>query len=140
MHHLPTEEPEGEADRFASEFLMPADEIVPELSNMTLQKAAALKLYWKTSMQSIIIRAKQLDKISTNSYEYLYRQLSERGYRKCEPVPLPAEEPEMLRELFGVYRKYGKRALPEIAESLGLLEDELRTDYWRGLLGLRLAV
>jgi Zn-dependent peptidase ImmA (M78 family)/transcriptional regulator with XRE-family HTH domain len=138
MHHLPTEDPEQEADRFASEFLMPADEIESELSNMTLQKAAALKTYWKTSMQSIIVRAYRLGKIELSSYEYLFRQITERGYRRCEPVPIPPEEPEMIRELFGVYSQSARRSLKEIAESLGMLEAEMRTDYWRGLFGLRL--
>lgn len=138
MHHLPTDEPEEEATSFASEFLMPADEIGPELSNLTLQKAAALKMYWKTSMQSIIVRAFELEKISERSYGYLFRQVSERGYRKCEPVPIPLEEPEMIRGLFAVYQRSYRGSFEDVAESLGMQEDELRSDYWRGLFGLRM--
>src|SRR5204862_198947 len=77
MHHMPTDEdPEDEANRFAAEFLMPAAEIAGELHNMTLPKAAALKQYWKVSMQSIIVRSRELGKISHNQYQYLFRQIS----------------------------------------------------------------
>jgi hypothetical protein len=79
-----------------------------------------------------------LETISHGKYEYLFRQLSAQGYRKCEPVPLPAEEAEMCRELFGVYYEAHARSFEGVAESLGMLEDELRSDYWRALFGLRL--
>jgi Zn-dependent peptidase ImmA (M78 family)/transcriptional regulator with XRE-family HTH domain len=138
MHHLPTDDPEEEANRFASEFLMPANEIGPELSDMTLQKAAALKGYWKTSMQSIIFRAHRLGKITQAKYEYLFKQLSALGYRKCEPVPFSPEDAGMFRDLFSVFRQAHAKNTRDIAESLGMLEDELLGEYWQALAGLRL--
>jgi Zn-dependent peptidase ImmA (M78 family)/transcriptional regulator with XRE-family HTH domain len=140
MHHMPSTGPEMDANLFASEFLMPAKEIVPELSDMTLQKAAALKAYWKTSMQSIIYRAKQLGKISTGRYEYLFRQMTALGYRKCEPLPMPPEEPQLLREIIQVHRNSHRRRVHDLSILMGMPEDEFRDTYWQSLSGLRLAI
>jgi Zn-dependent peptidase ImmA (M78 family)/transcriptional regulator with XRE-family HTH domain len=139
MHHQPTEgDIEDEASLFASEFLMPADEIGPDLRNLTLPKAAALKSYWKVSMQAIIRWAYSCRKINNNQYSYLFRQLSARGYRKCEPVPIPAEEPAMFSELLGYYRKSLGRTEEQLAEHIGELPESFRVNYSRNLAGFRL--
>ena len=107
---------------------------------MTLQKAVALKACWKVSMQAIIFWAHRLKKISDNQYQYLYRQLSAKGYRKCEPLPLPAEEPSLVREILDVHRNAHGRTVPELGEFLGMPEATFRSDYWRNLASLRLVV
>lgn len=138
MHHLPTDDPEVEANHFAAEFLMPSDEILPELRNLTLQKAAALKSYWRVSMQAIIRWAHFLGKITRNQYEYLFKQMGYLGYRMCEPVPLPAEQPALIHEMVKVHRKASGRAVRELSEELGLLEADFQSQYLNGHLGLRL--
>jgi Zn-dependent peptidase ImmA (M78 family) len=139
MHHQPTDgDIEDEASLFANEFLMPADEIGPDLRNMTLPKAAALKSYWKVSMQAIIRWSYQCGKISKNQYSYLFRQLSAKGYRKCEPVPIPPEEPAVFSELLGYYRKSLGRTEEQLADHIGELPDGFRTNYSRNLAGFRL--
>jgi Zn-dependent peptidase ImmA (M78 family)/transcriptional regulator with XRE-family HTH domain len=138
MHHMPTSDPEGEANRFASEFLMPAKEVKSELANMTLQKAAALKSHWKVSMQAIIYRARELGKITKEHYDYLIRQVYAKKYNKCEPVPIPVEEPALFRELVRVQQSAFRRTTKEVAEFLGELENNFRSDYWITLGGIRL--
>jgi Zn-dependent peptidase ImmA (M78 family) len=139
MHHVPTEgDPEVEANKFAAEFLMPADEIGPDLVNMTLPKAAALKSYWKVSMQAIIVRAHELKKMSDNQYQYLFRQLSARGYRTCEPNPIPAEEPEMFRELLEFHQKSLGRSKRDLGLFLGELEESFRAGYGNNFADFRL--
>jgi Zn-dependent peptidase ImmA (M78 family)/transcriptional regulator with XRE-family HTH domain len=141
MHHTLTgEDVEAEANRFAAEFLMPAEEIGPELHDMTLPKAAALKGYWKTSMQSIIVRSHQLDKISDNQYQYLFRQLSAKGYRTCEPVPIPPEEPTLFRDLLEFHRKSLGRDLEDLAQFLGELEHNFALYYGHNFSNFRLVV
>jgi Zn-dependent peptidase ImmA (M78 family) len=141
MHHLPTDEdPEVEANRFAAEFLMPADEIGPELYNMTLPKAAAMKSYWKVAMQAIIMRAYHLGKISEDQYQRLFRQLSAKGYRKCEPAPIPPEEPEMFRGLLDFYRKSLGHSTQELSLFLGELEESFRTLYGNNFANYRLVI
>lgn len=140
MHHLPTDDPEAEANRFASEFLMPAREIGPELSGLNLPKAAALKSYWKASMAAIIRRAFDLEKITERQYRFLNMELGKRGYRKCEPVPIPPEEPELFREVLDVYRKAHKQGPRELSDLLGMHEHQFRAEFWQGVAGVRLAV
>lgn len=99
LHHHPAEDFELEANQFASEFLMPADDIRKSLRNLDLPKAAALKGKWKVSMQAIIRRAYDLKVISENQYRYLNRDLSAKGYKKREPVLIPSERPKLLDAL-----------------------------------------
>lgn len=139
MHHLPTDDPESEADRFASEFLMPAREIGPELSRLTLQKAAALKCYWKVSMAAIIRRAFDLRRITERQYRYFNVEMSKRGYKKCEPAPIPAEEPSLFRAILEVHRNEYHRSPAELSDLLGMFEHQFRRDFWQAALGLRIA-
>lgn len=139
MHHLPTEHPEDEADAFAAEFLMPSREIAAELCNMTLQKAAALKSYWKVSMAAIIRHAYRLHKITERQYRYLNMELSKRGYKRCEPVPIPREEPELLRAVLDTYRHSYGHSVEQLSDLLHVSPERFRRDYWRGLSGLRIA-
>jgi Zn-dependent peptidase ImmA (M78 family)/transcriptional regulator with XRE-family HTH domain len=124
MHHVPTDgDREDEANRFASAFLMPSDDIEDDLGGLTLAKAASLKSYWKVSMQAIIMRARQLGKITAASHEYLFRQLTAKRYRACEPVPIPPEEPELFGALLDFHRKPLGRGDAELREYLGELAD-----------------
>jgi Zn-dependent peptidase ImmA (M78 family)/DNA-binding XRE family transcriptional regulator len=95
LHHRPAEDFEAEADEFASEFLMPEDDIIMSLRNMNLPKAAALKGKWKVSMQAIIRRAYDLKVIPQSQYRNLNRELSAKGYKKREPVLIPSESPRL---------------------------------------------
>jgi len=139
LHHLPTDDPEGEADRFASEFLMPAEEIETELSGLTLRKAAALKCYWKVSMAAIIRRAFDLGKITERQYRYFNAELSRLGYRKCEPAPIPPEEPRMLQEILRVHRVSHGRSTDELSELMGLYADQFTGIYGHDGPRLRIA-
>ena len=141
MHHVPTEgDPEIEANRFAAEFLMPADEIAGELHGMTLPKAVALKSYWKVSMQSIIVRAHQLGKIDDSKYSYLFKQLSVKGYRTCEPAPIPPEEPEMFQELLAFHTRGLRMSDRQLGIMLGETEQNFRDTYGRNASPFRLVV
>jgi Zn-dependent peptidase ImmA (M78 family)/transcriptional regulator with XRE-family HTH domain len=103
MHSVPREEIEDEANAFAGEFLMPGEEIGPSLSNLTIEKAAALKSFWRVSMQAIIMRAKHLGKITSAQYTRLCQQMA--PMRMIEPVPIPREQPALLRKAIGVHLK-----------------------------------
>ncbi|WP_020467845.1 XRE family transcriptional regulator [Zavarzinella formosa] len=139
MHHLPTEgDLEDEANRFAAEFLMPADEIKDELRNLTLPKAAALKSYWKVSMQALIVHAHRLGSITDNQYQYLFRQLSTRGYRTCEPCPIPPEEPEMFKDVVEFHQKKLRWAMSDLSEFLGESEENFRDKYGQNFSNFRL--
>lgn len=138
MHHLPTDDPEAEANRFAAEFLMPADEIAADLRGLTLPKAAALKSYWRVSMQAIIRWALVLGKITQNQYEYLFKQMGARGYRTCEPVLIAPEVPRLLHEVLRVHRRSSGATIRELSDFMGLLEADFRSEYLQNAEGVRL--
>lgn len=79
------EDPEGEANRFAAEFLMPAEVIRPQLRNASLGKLLDLKRVWGVSIQALIERAHHLRVITPDRRTSLYKQLSARTWRKQEP-------------------------------------------------------
>ncbi len=104
MHRNPSDDTEEQANRFASEFLMPGEEIGPYLEGLTLRKAAVLKSQWKASMAAIIRRARDLRCIGEKKYRGLYTELSSQGYRTEEPFPVPVEEPQLVRQIVDFHR------------------------------------
>ena len=102
MHRLPSADMEREADAFASELLMPAQDIRSDLMHgMSLQRLAALKPLWRVSMGALLMRAKSLGCITDTQSTYLWRQMSAAGYRKKEPVEVdfPAEKATALSDI-----------------------------------------
>jgi Zn-dependent peptidase ImmA (M78 family)/transcriptional regulator with XRE-family HTH domain len=106
MHDIATDQMEDEADAFASEFLMPEDEMRSEfsrISNIALKDLARLKAYWKTSMQALAMRAQDLGYLTQNQARYLWMTMSRLGYRSKtgngEPGAIDREQPTNLRKL-----------------------------------------
>lgn len=129
MHQVPSDDGEREADRFASAFLMPARDIGPFLSGMTVQKAVHLKQHWKTSMASIIRRAHALEKIDDRKYKSLNVQISQYGYRKTEPAEPPREEPSILSDVLTVFRDEHGYSEQELASVVGMKLREFHADF-----------
>lgn len=83
---LPSKEIEKEANDFASEFLMPKDEIQKELNrDMSLLDLKRIKSKWKMSMQSILFKAHELEIITDAIYRKFFVFLSSQGMKKNEP-------------------------------------------------------
>lgn len=131
MHYLPNSDMEEQAFEFASEFLMPAEEIGPSLENLTLQKLADLKVYWKVSMASIIYRAKFLNKITSNQERYLYSQLAKYGYKTREPINLdpPEETPRLFNDILDIHFNDFSYSKEQLCDVLALNEDEFDENY-----------
>ena len=133
MHTLPTDlnQIELEANLFASEFLMPKDDICYQIDSKTdIARLADLKKYWKTSMQAILYAAKRMSLISENRYKYLIIQMGELGYRKHEPIDIPFETPTLLKNLLKVHLSELGFSASELAHSLNILEQDLRRIYF----------
>lgn len=116
LHRYPLPDMENEANQFASAFLMPAADIAPDLQRLTIERAAALKPYWKVSMAALIYKAKSLGVIDEGKSQYLWRTMSTRGYRLREPESLnfPNEQTSIFDAL-----------IKNIQEDLHYSEDEL---------------
>ena len=69
---------------------------------------------------------------------FLRKQMSALGYSLYEPVPIPAEEPELLPGMVSVYRCASGKTIRELDECLGMSEDDFRSDYLKNLTGIRL--
>lgn len=105
MHRTIEPDAEVQANRFAAELLMPADEVRHDLEGATLERLANLKSYWKVSMAALNMRAHELGAISDRQYRRNAMRLSQLGYRTKEPVDLPREEPETYDELILLHQR-----------------------------------
>jgi Zn-dependent peptidase ImmA (M78 family)/DNA-binding XRE family transcriptional regulator len=105
---------EIEADRFASELLMPSKEIRAELSGMTIEKAKRLKQKWRTAMSAIIKRAKDTGAISDYRARMLFIEMN--PYRKREPVSIDPDVPGLLEKIIEAHRKSLKHSDSKLAE------------------------
>lgn len=113
---------EDQANRFAAEFLMPAEAIRNEIKTpVTLGSLASLKPKWGVSIQALIRRSRDLEIISDRRYTYLFQQLTKLGYRKREPeqLDITPEKPRAFRKMVEV--AFGVPFDPsKVAESLGV--------------------
>ena len=92
---------EDQANRFAAELLMPADELRPLLPTAMNARAwdtlGALKEQWGVSIQALLFRARRLGSISDVTYRNAVITLTQRGWRRQEPGLISAtEQPSML--------------------------------------------
>ncbi|WP_148244159.1 helix-turn-helix domain-containing protein [Enterobacter asburiae] len=131
MHKSPNPNMESEADAFAAEFLMPERDISPYLRDMSIEKAATLKPYWRTSMASVIFRAKTLGYLNQGQNEYIWRQMSARGYRLNEPVQLSPdnEKPTLLKEIFEHVKQELDYDESELSQVFSIHYDEIEQLY-----------
>lgn len=129
-----TQDLETQAYRFASELLMPAQDISKDFSSekLNLFRLASLKGKWQVSMQALARRARDLDVISDRQYRYLMKQMSIRGWRTEEPsfgqaeVELPRVIPKLTEVVFGPSPSFQKLAN----------EFHLSADFIKNILGM----
>lgn len=131
MHHneTPYAKMEDEADNFASAFLMPADDIIDEITPVTIDHLLQLKPYWKVSMQALVHRAKDIGIITERRFTSLYQMLSRAGYRKNEPFPILQEQPEQIKALLTMYREDLRYSDMELASLVRLSLQDFHNWY-----------
>lgn len=129
MHQFPTEDMEGEADRFAAEFLMPSHDISPDLTSLTFPNLARLKHHWKVSMATLIMQAHRTGKITDRQKKSLFEQMNKNEYRMNEPIPIPVEEPSLLKDIINVYLNDFRYSISDLSQLVFLHEQEFRSEY-----------
>lgn len=89
---------EDQANRFAAELLMPAEEIAEELPRRAdWPRLGRLKQHWNVSLQALLYRARALKVMSDVTYRNAMATVSNRGWRRREPGPMPVlEQPSLL--------------------------------------------
>jgi Zn-dependent peptidase ImmA (M78 family)/transcriptional regulator with XRE-family HTH domain len=91
---------EPEADAFASELLVPLDDLADELpARPSLAAFVMLKQRWGVSLQVLIRAGRALGLVDDERYVSLFKQLSARGWRKEQPVQVPLEKPRAYRKM-----------------------------------------
>ena len=115
MHH--DAEPGGkvaeeQANRFAAEFLMPAEEIGPHLPTTTAgrgwTKLAELKEHWGVSLAALLYRARTLGVMGDVTYRNAMIRMSQNGWRRAEPGRISSlEAPSMLARAREVINEAG---------------------------------
>lgn len=120
----PSETAEAEADAFAAEFLMPERDIRSELKGINLAKAAQMKAAWRVSIAVLIRRARDLKVIDDSRYKSLNVLMSQRGWRKIEPVEIPRESPSVVPALLKVHLEDHRYSRDELAKVVGLYPAE----------------
>lgn len=119
MHVMPNAEQEAQANRFAGEFLAPADEITPQLTGLTTRdfnKLMGLKAEWRVSIGMLIQRAKDLDCISDRQFKEFRIKLARMGWDRAEPVDLPAEHPTLVQKVISYQRDHNGYSTVELAD------------------------
>ena len=129
IHDTPRPDMEKEANRLAGELLMPEKEIASSLRSLNFNKLLDLKMYWKCSMQAIIMRAKDIGAIPERSAYYLFAQLSKAGYRTREPGGFPREQPMLLSKIVEVYLNKLEYTPADICELLAIHSSDFNVLY-----------
>jgi Zn-dependent peptidase ImmA (M78 family) len=131
------DEMEDEADAFAGAFLLPADEVKPQLrrAGLDLRHVANMKRYWKVSMAAIAVRADRLKLVTPYQTKSFFMELGRLGYRKREPNEPPREEPKLLKQMIAFHRnKLGYSTL-EMCKLLHVSEPEFGQMYGDHIFG-----
>lgn len=117
---------EDEANRFASEFLMPANIIKNSLRNLKLSYLFDLKKFWLTSMASLIRRAKDIGCISKEKYQYFNVELSRKGYRKEEPLNVYIDSPRLFFDGYKIHTEELEYTDQELSSAFCLPVDVIK--------------
>ncbi len=133
MHRTqPTPLMENEANDFASFFLMPTRDIRPYFTRrVDLRLLAELKPVWRTSMASLLMRARSLGLLTPNQERYLWQQFSAARIRQAEPaeLELAQEPPASLLDLIQTHVQRLGYSISNLAELLHIHPDDLGILY-----------
>lgn len=84
---------EKQANMFASAFLLPREsfgkDVAPYATNVDYYRI--LRKKWGVSMQAMMYRARQLNLITANQFQYMMRTVSAKGWRTREPGDTPGQ-------------------------------------------------
>jgi Zn-dependent peptidase ImmA (M78 family) len=106
---------EQQAHSFAAAFLMPADDIMHELpTRADWPRLFDLKRKWQVSLGALLMRARNLGRMSESQYLTAVKAASARGWRRVEPVPLgkPEQPSRFARLLATSSARQAATALP----------------------------
>ena len=112
---------EDQANWFAAELLLPAEEIRDVLpSAADWNTLAELKVVWGVSMTALLQRAKSLRVMPEAAYVQALKTMSTRGWNRREPVQLPAAETPVLLVRASELLDQSGTTIDDVAKDIGL--------------------
>jgi Zn-dependent peptidase ImmA (M78 family) len=93
---------EAEANRFASCFLMPTDDVVARVRGVTgLDELVRAKKRWGVSVAALAYRLNKMARLTEWQYRSFCIEMNRRGYRTQEPDSLPPERSVVWQKILG---------------------------------------
>lgn len=128
-------------NKFAGALLVPRELFLKDLMGkwkLDLGYYIELKKKYRVSAQALIVRANQIGAITANQYQYLMKQISQKNYRKSEPLDDAYQLifPRYLKHAMNLIRKEKKISGNAFMELLKLQGISLRKSMVEKLLNL----
>jgi Zn-dependent peptidase ImmA (M78 family)/DNA-binding XRE family transcriptional regulator len=118
-------EGEREADKFASNLLMPEAAMLAAAPRMpTIASITAMKLRWRASVSALGFRLHELNRMTEWQYRHFNIELARRG-KENEPAPLARETSAIAKKAFEALAGEGT-AIRDVARDLHLPVGEVR--------------
>jgi Zn-dependent peptidase ImmA (M78 family) len=121
---------EDQAHKFASAFLLPAEQFCVEVDNITMSELERLKVRWRVSIKAQIMRLHRLNIIDSDMSQRLYKAYSARGYQsKGEPhdKTWPLQQPSTLADVFIALVDAGRLSKDVLRDDLPLLPHDVES-------------
>ncbi|MGB3878261.1 MAG: XRE family transcriptional regulator [Shinella zoogloeoides] len=121
---------EDQAHKFASAFLLPAEQFCVEVNNVTMWELERLKVRWRVSIKAQIMRLNRLNIIDSEMSQRLYKAYSARGYQsKGEPYDSiwPLQQPSTLADVFVALVDAGQLSKDDLRDDLPLLPHDVES-------------
>lgn len=108
-HGVPrSRQAEIEADRFASAFLMPREDVLANIPRAwSINVVHALKTRWKVSASALLVRMRHLGVLTEWQYRTLFIELSGAGHTVKEKDGIPRESSQIIGKVFAALRSEG---------------------------------
>jgi Zn-dependent peptidase ImmA (M78 family) len=127
-----SEDMERDADAFAAELLMPAEDIRPELRGVRFRDLGTLKARWRVSLAALIRQGHHLGCISDRQYRTFNIELNKLpGGRKREPGEFDPEQPRLMRHIISHYQSEVGYSVDELLRAMVITRERL-DEYYLG--------
>lgn len=120
-----------EAMAFAGEFLMPAEDLRPDVTNLKFSKLPELKTKWKVSMSSLVVNAFLMEAITYNQKTTIKKEFSKRNIKLREPreYDIPVEKYNLVSQFIIKYQTKEELMLKQMADFFCLHQQEFLARY-----------
>ncbi|OOO17848.1 ImmA/IrrE family metallo-endopeptidase [Rhizobium sophoriradicis] len=117
-------EAEKQANEFAAAFLMPEGPLRTVGRISGLPRVVELKSMWAVSVAAMTYRLHELGLASKWTYQQLFMEISRRGWRTNEPVPIRREQSQVWKKVLDDLRQNGT-GVERLSEILSVPESEI---------------